>query len=98
MNLQVYSPWLRSWLPHLSSSARAKFDPLACATTPLANSKSVHTHPILMHLFEQAVPSQIEGFVLESSDRTMMEKCWPAGEEAAKEVYMDFCYASPQQY
>ena len=39
--LQVYSPFLRSWLPHLTDGS----DPTACAPAVKPNGSSVRQHP-----------------------------------------------------
>ena len=80
--LQVYSPFLRSWLPHLTDGS----DPIACAPAVKPNGSSVRQHPTFGNLFNCPVPEAVEGFELDKVDVDTLHTCWPAGEAAAKEV------------
>ncbi|KAF9818336.1 hypothetical protein IEO21_02851 [Rhodonia placenta] len=86
----VYSPFLRAWTPHLTPS-KGEADPLACAPSPAANSPSIHNHPVYGKLFDQSVPDEVDGFSLQDTEeRDRIRTCWPAGEDAAKEILERF--------
>ncbi|THH32951.1 hypothetical protein EUX98_g1252 [Antrodiella citrinella] len=82
----VYSPFLRSWLPHLSD----KPNPLACAPAPRANPESVHSHNVFGKLFDVKVPEYVEGFQLKPTDAKQIRTCWGAGEDVAQEMLKRF--------
>ncbi|GJE84507.1 DNA photolyase [Phanerochaete sordida] len=82
----VYSPFLRSWLPHLTDNS----DPLACAPRVESNDPTVRQHPIFGKFFNAAGPESVEGFELSGEDAKMMRLCWPAGEDAAHEILRRF--------
>lgn len=84
----VYSPFLRSWFPHLMDVP----DPLACAADVEPNDASIRQHPIYGKLFESAVAESVEGFELAKEDAETMRLCWPAGEAAAREVLHRFLH------
>ena len=84
--IQVYSPFLRSWIPHLTDIP----DPLACAADPQPNNASIRTHAIYGKLFNSQVPTYVDGFELAQDDTETMRVCWPAGEEAAEEMLSRF--------
>ena len=52
----------------------------------MANGKAIRNHSTFGRLFAQGVPLEVKGFAPERHDQEVMEKCWPAGEEVAKEV------------
>lgn len=86
--MQVYSPFLRAWLPHLTD----KPDPLACAPPPKANSKSVRSHETYSKLFDNEIPEFVDGFRLAPDDAKQMRTCWAAGEDVAKEMLQRFLH------
>jgi hypothetical protein len=53
---------------------------------PTPNSASIWQDEKLLVLFQTRVPDAIAGFKLDEEDTARMEKYWPAGEFAAKEV------------
>lgn len=83
---QVYSPWLRAWLPHLALSKSGE-DPLAAAPPPTAIPASIRQHLLYGKLFDAPIPDAVEGFALEDAEeRERIATCWPAGEDTAKQV------------
>ncbi|KAH9844228.1 DNA photolyase [Rhodofomes roseus] len=79
----VYSPFLRSWIPHLTP--KGKDSPIACAPDPASNTPSVRDHPVYGPLFDNTVPDEVEGFTMDDAEeRERIRMCWPAGEEAAR--------------
>ena len=61
------------------------------APSPTANKPAVRSHPVYGKLFDVEVPHQVEGFSLDSKERETITSCWPAGEDAAREVRMRSC-------
>ncbi|EKM59785.1 uncharacterized protein PHACADRAFT_158212 [Phanerochaete carnosa HHB-10118-sp] len=92
----VYSPFLRSWIPHLTDTP----DPLACAPDVESNDATVRQHPIFGQLFNSAIPEYMEGYELSKEDAEIMCVCWPAGEAAAQEILLRFLHtkARPAQF
>lgn len=85
MYYQVYSPFLRAWMPHLTP--KGKDSPIACAPAVAANSASVREHKLYGSLFDSTVPEKVEGFTMDDpEERERIRICWPAGEDAAKQV------------
>ncbi|EPT03717.1 hypothetical protein FOMPIDRAFT_1115869 [Fomitopsis schrenkii] len=85
----VYSPFLRSWIPHLEP--KGKGDPIACAPEVAANSASVREHKVYGPLFDNTVPEKVKGFTMDDpEERERIRICWPAGEDAAKEILERF--------
>ncbi|KAH8105917.1 DNA photolyase, FAD-binding/Cryptochrome [Cristinia sonorae] len=84
----VYSPFLRAWLPHLRDTP----DPLSCLPSPVANHTSARCHDVYGSLFNHEIPDAIEGLELRDGDAEQMRKCWPAGENSAKEMLLRFLY------
>ncbi|PCH41117.1 hypothetical protein WOLCODRAFT_99878 [Wolfiporia cocos MD-104 SS10] len=88
----VYSPFLRSWIPHLTPGD-GKEDPLACAPPPAENPASVREHPLYGKLFDTPVPDKVEGFAfLDKDEEERIRTCWPAGEEAAQQMLDRFLH------
>ncbi|OCH92919.1 DNA photolyase [Obba rivulosa] len=88
----VYSPWLRSWLPHLVP--KSDEDPLTAAPRPTANTKSIHEHPVYRELFDAPVPEAVEGFTLSADEKARITTCWPAGEDTAEKILERFLQTS----
>ncbi|KAI0772620.1 DNA photolyase, FAD-binding/Cryptochrome [Irpex lacteus] len=84
----VYSPFLRSWLPHLSERP----DPLASAAKVQSNQAAIRDHVIFGQLFNDSVPDQVDGFQLAKEDADTMRECFPAGEDAAHEILRRFLH------
>ena len=85
VHCQVYSPFLRSWIPHLAP--KGKDSPIACAPAVAANPAAVREHKVYGPLFDSTVPEKVEGFTMDDpEERERIRICWPAGEDAAKQV------------
>ncbi|EGO02195.1 hypothetical protein SERLA73DRAFT_104574 [Serpula lacrymans var. lacrymans S7.3] len=85
----VYSPYQRNWIATLNSNISTYLD---SSPIPQRNSIIVRQHPIFGPLFEIAVPDFVDGFKLEDIDKETMQKVWPAGADAAKEVLSRFLH------
>ncbi|KAI0322475.1 DNA photolyase, FAD-binding/Cryptochrome [Amylostereum chailletii] len=81
----VYSPFLRQWLPAVNGDIQGH---IGEAPPPFPNSPEMLKPSKLKHLFECEVPEEIEGF--ECKDKATMEKVWPAGSDAAREMLSRF--------
>ncbi|KAG8693702.1 hypothetical protein FRC08_008957 [Ceratobasidium sp. 394] len=82
----VYSPWWKNWVATLArDGSRLEESP-----PPVANDKSIRTHPKFSDLFESEVPESVEGF--ECHDREKMIELWPAGAEAAQQMLDRFLH------
>ena len=80
---QVYSPYQRTW----SSTVNANIPYyLENCEAPHPNASSIRTSDKFGPLFNTPVPESVAGFELSKEDQIMMEKIWPAGEEAALNV------------
>lgn len=88
MILQVYSPFLRAWIPHFTRHP----DPLESAADVQPNPKSIHDHKSFGQLFNTQVPNHVVGFELAKDDAQTLHTCWPAGEEAAHAMLRRFLY------
>ena len=86
--MQVYSPFLRSWLPRLAD----KHDPLGRAPDPHPNKDLIRSHDTYKKLFWSEVPENVMGFELDAADAKQMRTCWPAGEGVATEMLNRFLY------
>ena len=85
---QVYSPFLRAWLPHLTDVP----NPLERAPDVQPNSASIRQHAVYGKIFNATVPMAVEGFELSPADAETIHVCWPAGEEAAHEILRRFLH------
>jgi deoxyribodipyrimidine photo-lyase len=80
---QVYSPFQRQWSAVINENLDQY---LAEAASPSANAPTVKDHPIFGKMFSSEVPSHVEGF--QCLDKDQMTLIWPAGVDAAHEVYL----------
>ncbi|KAI0701814.1 DNA photolyase [Cytidiella melzeri] len=84
----VYSPFLRSWLLHLTDQQ----DFISSAPDVQPNQPAVRDHIVLGRLFNSAIPKCIAGFELAKEDADTIRECFPAGEDAAYEVLRRFLH------
>ncbi|EIW82091.1 hypothetical protein CONPUDRAFT_53990 [Coniophora puteana RWD-64-598 SS2] len=81
----VYSPYQRLW----STIVNGNLDTYMREAPPIAaNSAEVMKDPTLSPLFEQPIPEFVGGFKLETNNKDVMTRVWPAGHDAAKEVVL----------
>ncbi|KZT12525.1 DNA photolyase [Laetiporus sulphureus 93-53] len=93
----VYSPFLRAWIPRLTPT-KGEPDPLACEVSPAANASSIREHPVYGKLFEVPIPDDVPGFALAGDEeKERMRTCWPAGEDAAKQILDRFLHTKSRQ-
>ena len=71
MHYQVYSPFLRAWIPHLTP--KGKDSPIACAPEVVANQASVRKHKVYGPLFDSTVPEKVEGFTMDDPEELSLE-------------------------
>ncbi|CCM03144.1 uncharacterized protein FIBRA_05266 [Fibroporia radiculosa] len=86
----VYSPFLRSWIKHLS--LKKEDIHLTHAPTLADNAFSIRDHSTFGRLFEVPVPEEVEGFTLQPDEKERMRFCWPAGEDAARQILDRFVH------
>ena len=60
---------------------------MSCAPEVVANTASVREHKVYGPVFDNTVPEKVEGFAMDDPEgRERIRICWPAGEDAAKQV------------
>ncbi|KAH7914230.1 DNA photolyase, FAD-binding/Cryptochrome [Hygrophoropsis aurantiaca] len=83
----VYSPYQRNWITVLNAHLS---DYLGEAALPSANPITVRTNTIIVPCFNATVPNKVEGFELDTADKAIMSKLWPAGTDAAEQILSRF--------
>ncbi|KAF8917886.1 DNA photolyase, FAD-binding/Cryptochrome [Mucidula mucida] len=83
----VYGAYHRKWKPLLNGNLK-KY--LGNNGKPHRNHNSVRQSARFGPLFACTIPTFIEGFELQDSDKESMELVWPAGEAAAAEILRRF--------
>ncbi|PRP75200.1 hypothetical protein PROFUN_15963 [Planoprotostelium fungivorum] len=75
----VYGPWFKKWVETVNENDNL----LETSEDPEANDESVRKDKSLHSLFEEEIPSEVEGY--ECADAEKMAQLWPAGYHSARE-------------
>lgn len=65
---------------------------------PVGNDKSIHSSDTLKGLFEDSIPSHVEGFELSKEHAKKMADTWPAGEQAAHKALSAFVDSKSKEH
>jgi len=74
----VYGPWFKKWVATVDQEE--KF--LRPSDDPEPNEKSVYEDEVLGKIFEEKIPTEVEGF--ECKDAEKMREMWPSGREGGQ--------------
>lgn len=80
----VFSPWCRAWKQYIDKHPEC----LVQAPAIQANPASIRDDKKYTSLFDVTIPQHLPGFELEDAEK--MEKCWPAGTDAARDALKRF--------